>query len=128
LQNLTRACLEKLSLSFQAIHSQTQQKKLLIVFPLSAGWAPEVLHVRDITAAGFAKQHYEKRLPVKLLLQQLSEGQAEDEGQGEKEEEGHVDWEAYGRGWVRIDFSQHTVQAKMPSWLALSRRRDHGVV
>jgi hypothetical protein len=127
LQNLTRACLEKLSLSFQAIHSQTQQKKLLIVFPLSAGWAPEVLHVRDITAAGFAKQHYEKRLPVKLLLQQLSEGQAEDEGQGEKEEEGHVDWEAYGRGWVRIDFSQHTVQAKTPSWLALSRRRGRGV-
>ena len=86
-----------------------------------------MLHVRDITAAGFAKQHYEKRLPVKLLLQQLSEGQAEDEGQGEKEEEGQVDWDAYGRGWVRIDFSQHTVQAKTPSWLALSRRRGRGV-
>ena len=90
-----------------------------------------MLHVRDITAAGFAKQHYEKRLPVKLLLQQLSKGQAEDEGQGEEEaeEEGQVDWDAYGRGWVRIDFSQHTVQAKMPKYLActLSRRRDHGV-
>ena len=81
-----------------------------------------MLHVRDITAAGFAKQHYEKRLPVKLLLQQLSEGQSEEEEEEEDEgEQGQVDWDAYGHGWVRIDFSRHTVQAKTPSWLALSR-------